>query len=332
LDTGAQKSVIGQIQAESYCRENNTRFKLDPSTLSSTTFFKFGSSLAKSIGMIRISIPIPGPKYFIELCVDVVNVDIPLLLGLDFLGKHQLNPLSVQNQLWCVTERWTLSIIRKNGHLYLRWNSTPFVNYSRSQLDRLHRQFFHPSAGKLWNLLNRAYPNSVCSNTLALLKDIGSSCETCIRYSTAPISFQVRMSDEIVFNKELKLDLMYLKVEGKKMPTLTIVDAGTTFSAASFLTSASAKAVWDAFLKCWTTMYTGFPTSMLTDQGSILTSADWHAACNTAKIQLRHTGTESHNSLGTGERYHGPLRRHTMDHLGDYSPKSLTLIPLCLQT
>jgi hypothetical protein len=99
LDTGAQKSVIGNIQAESYCRENNTRYNLEHSALSSLSLFKFGSSLAQSIGMIRISIPIPGPNNFIELCVDVVNVDIPLLLGLDFLKKHQLNPLSVQNQL-----------------------------------------------------------------------------------------------------------------------------------------------------------------------------------------------------------------------------------------
>jgi hypothetical protein len=309
MDTGAQKSVIGNIQAESYCRENNTRYNLDLSALSSLSLFKLGSSLAQSIGMIRISIIIPGPSNFIELCVDVVNVDIPLLLGLDFLDKHHLNPLCVQNQLWCVTEQWSIPIVRKNGHLHLRWNPTSFINFSRSQLDRLHKHFFHPSAGKLWNLLNIAYPSSMCSNTLALLKNISSSCETCIRYSTAPISFQVRMPDEIVFNKELKLDLMYLKVDGKQVSTLTIVDAGTTFSGASFLIFSSSKAVWNAFLKCWTTMYTGFPISMLTDQGSIFTSADWHAACNSAKVQLRYTDTESHNSLGTGERYHGPFRR-----------------------
>jgi hypothetical protein len=144
LDTGAQKSVIGNIQAESYCRENNTRFNLEPPALSSPSLFKFGSSLVQSMGMIRISTPIPGPHNFIELCVDVVNVDIPLLLGLDFLDKHQLNPLNVQNQLWCVTEKWTLPIVRKNDHLYLRWNPTSIVNFSRSQLDRLHRHFFTP--------------------------------------------------------------------------------------------------------------------------------------------------------------------------------------------
>jgi hypothetical protein len=49
------------------------------------------------------------------------------------------------------------------------------------------------------------------------------------------------MPDEIGFTNELRLDLMYLKVERKEMPILTIFDSETTFSAASFLTSASTK-------------------------------------------------------------------------------------------
>jgi hypothetical protein len=69
-----------------------------------------------------------------------------------------------------------------------------------------------------------------------------------------------------------------LKKAGKKRATPTIVDAGTTFMSALFLPAASSKAVWDAFLQCWTTIYTGFPDAILTDKGSLLTSADWHAA------------------------------------------------------
>jgi hypothetical protein len=62
-------------------------------------------------------------------------------------------------------------------------------------------------------------------DTLKLLKDLDTSCETCLRYSTAPISFQVRMPDEVANNKELKLDLMYLTVDGKQTPALTMVNA-----------------------------------------------------------------------------------------------------------
>jgi hypothetical protein len=64
------------------------------------------------------------------------------------------------------------------------------------------------------------------------------------------------MPDEIVFNKEIRMDLMYLEDCGKQKATLTIVDAGITFTTASILPAATSKAVWDTFLQCWTTMYT----------------------------------------------------------------------------
>jgi hypothetical protein len=177
--------------------------------------FKFGSKVPSSLGLIKIQIPVPGPTKLIKLLFEVVDLDIPLMLGLEFLEKHKLNPLSVHNKLWSVDGNWTMPIVRKNGHLYLCWDNTHVVNYSRTKLDRLHRRFFHPSAEKLWNLLNSAYPDAMCSDTLSLLKEISSSCEACLRYSTAPISFQLRMQDEIAFNKELELDLMFLMVKGK---------------------------------------------------------------------------------------------------------------------
>jgi hypothetical protein len=102
---------------------------------------------------------------------------------------------------------------------------------------------------------------------------------------------------------------MYLLEAGTQLPVLAIFESGTTLSSAAFLPAATAKSVWDAFLKCWTTVWTGFPEAILNDQGSVFTPADWHSANNDSRIQLRHTGTESHNSLGTGERHHIPLRR-----------------------
>jgi len=56
-------------------------------------------------------------------------------------------------------------------------------------------------------------------------------------------------------------------------------------------------------------MYVGFPESMLTDQGSAFVSKEWKYNCELAEIELRHTGTESHNSLGSAETYHALLRR-----------------------
>lgn len=66
--------------------------------------------------------------------------------------------------------------------------------------------------------------------------------------------------------------------------------------------------MWNKFLENWSTLYIGYPESLITDQGSVFVSAEWTNACETSGSYFRHTGTESHNSLTAGQRYHSTLR------------------------
>jgi hypothetical protein len=45
------------------------------------------------------------------------------------------------------------------------------------------------------------------------------------------------------------------------------------------------------------------------DAGSIFASSRWRELSNIAGITIRMSGAEAHNSLGIGEKIHGPLRR-----------------------
>jgi transposase InsO family protein len=176
--------------------------------------------------------------------------------------------------------------------------------FSRLQLERLHRHFVHPSAAKLHALLRRARPDSLPADTLKVLQDINHACHTCQTYSRKPMNFQVRFPDDVVFNQEVLLDLYWLD----KRPALSIVDVGTGFCASRFLTAENVETVWNTFIEAWSLLYVGLPQSVLTDQGSVFLSAQWKHACDLGKIHLRHTGTESHNSLGSGEQIHSKLR------------------------
>jgi hypothetical protein len=108
-----------------------------------------------------------------------------------------------------------------------------------------------------------------------------------------------------LFDQEVRIDLMWID----RNEALHIVDAGTAFIAARFLSGQDVATVWNFFLEAWTTLYTGHPQSILTDHGSVFLAAEWCNACILASTSLRHTGTEIHNSLGAGERFCGPLRR-----------------------
>ena len=310
LDIGAQRSVIGLPQAQAYCRKIGISFDMVPSNNS----FRFGVGTAKSMG--KIPIVISTPQNALTLWVDVITDNIPFLIGLDTLDKYSLQVLSVHNQLECVREGWKVPLERKFGHIYWDWNSNFCTYFSRPQLERLHRHLLHPSTRKLYNLLTRAKPEQMTKHTMETLQAIKETCETCQLYAPRQFVFRIRDTEAIRFNHQILRDIMYLDRDppGKRgtktrsFPVLHVVDAGTKFQNAAFLTKLDANSIWNTFVKMWASIYVGFPETMLTDQGSVFVSREWKYNCEVAQIELKHTGTESHNSLGAGETYHAILR------------------------
>ncbi len=299
LDTGAQKSVVGKKQAAAYAALMKVRLE----TKASNFAFKFGDGCYKSLGTIPVRIPKPNNGY-IEVRIDIVDADIPMIIGLDILDKETLLADNTENLLIHKKEGWKMPLSRKAGHLYLEWNYAE-VLYTRSELQKMHLHFFHPSASKLFNLVMKAKPENCTNETKALLKEISESCEVCQRFSPRQSSFQVSLPNKVTFNYEVALDLM--KITG--IAILHVVDTQTNFSAATILRGESLEDVWYAFLDCWAAIYTGYPSKMKTDQGSVFTSPRWKQITDMTGIELQLSGVESHNSLGKGERYHAPLRR-----------------------
>lgn len=239
-----------------------------------------------------------------------------ILIGLDVMDKYSMQVLSVSNELECVTEGWRTPLSRKHGLIYWEWSNEMPTFFTRPQLERLHRHLLHPSTRKLYNLLRRAKPDQLTPETMETLNEIQKTCQTCQMYAPKQFVFRIRHADDIRFNHELRQDISYLdstqKTKGrtaKQRPVLHIVDVGTKFQNAAFPPSLDTTTIWNTFVKIWTAMYVGFPERMLTDQGSVFVSKEWEYNCELAKIELKHTGTESHNSLGSDETYHALMRR-----------------------
>lgn len=177
----------------------------------------------------------------------------------------------------------------------------------------------HPSTAKLLSLLSRDYPDQVTAETTPLLQEIGKAFDACKFFCSQPITFQVRFPDDVVFNKSIRMNLMYL--DGK--PVLHVIDVGTNYSAARFLKRVDVESVLNAFVYAWVTAYVGYRHDMLTDQGSAFTGRAWNEKCFISNIALRLTGTESHNSLGQEETYHA-MRRRIFNKVSSTNP-ALTL-------
>lgn len=314
LDTGAQRTVIGREQARAYSKFlGYKRMKLIPSRAK----FRFGTDRQQSLGKMPIRVPVKGGSMMM-IMAEVVPIDVPFLLGLDVLDKFQLVVDNVDMVLDCRVNQQRLPIVRKGGHLYLEWGAADKIFFSRDQLTKLHRGFHHPSAQKLHELLKRSKAKDLKENTLDVLKDIIKHCDPCQRVGPTPVRFRASIpEEELVFGDELSIDLVW--VEGDAF--LHVVDTATRFSATTFLDwkpdsvgpekdyGQSVDGVWEAFIECWCTLYTGYPNRLRTDAGSIFTSPRWEALAEDCGISMSRSGIESHNSLGLGEKMHDPLKR-----------------------
>lgn len=127
----------------------------------------------------------------------------------------------------------------------------------RSQLGKMHKQFFHLSAEKLFNLLKKARPEETAAETLQILKDLSKCCDPCQRIHTAPMRFRISFGAENArFNEHILLEIV--TIDGK--PVLHIVvDEVTRFTAAPIVRDASTNTIWSTMLDCWAMMYTGLP-------------------------------------------------------------------------
>ena len=72
--------------------------------------YRFGEDLQRSLGYIEIRIPSPRDR-FVFLNVDVVNVDVPFLIGLDVLDQLEMTVDTVENALKCPSLKWKIPFV-----------------------------------------------------------------------------------------------------------------------------------------------------------------------------------------------------------------------------
>ncbi|CDF36525.1 unnamed protein product [Chondrus crispus] len=300
IDSAAQRSVVGVEQAKAYCSLFNVPFS--PSASNARNIFSFGTHKHVGLGLLTVRVPI-APTHFISLSVEVVDTNVPFLLGLDNMEKYKMVLDTDKCILSSKLEGWQIRLWKKRGHLYYVWG--PNILFTESELMKVHRHFHHPYSERLYSVMSRAEPDKTSPEVLRTLKRISSTCDLCQRRSRAPHRFRVSLPDaDVVFNRTLCLDLMYLD----NTPVLHVVDKETKFSAAAFLGKETAEATWNTFMNIWVCVYIGFPDATATDQQPQFKLERWKTLLLLAGIKHFQSGVQSYNALGVGERYHAFLR------------------------
>ena len=90
---------------------------------------------------------------------------------------------------------------------------------------------------------------------------------------------------------------------------LHFFDEATRFSAAGFAGKrVTAEKVRVIIIQCWSSVYTGMPHSIAVDDRTQHRDILGELS-NIYGIDIQKSDTESRNSLGISERYHGPLHK-----------------------
>eukprot|EP00170_Pyropia_yezoensis_P002908 contig_12183_g2914 len=77
--------------------------------------------------------------FFLILTIDVIELSVPLLLGLEKMDQHRLYFINTTNELVCVNEGVSLPVVRKLGDAYYQWG--PEVLYTYPELQKIHKHF-----------------------------------------------------------------------------------------------------------------------------------------------------------------------------------------------
>jgi hypothetical protein len=86
-------AVLGLPEARQHCEQRGVQLELKRSARQ----FKFGDDVRQSIGLKQIQIPTSDSV--LNISVDVVDMDVPLLIGLDVLDRCRLQMLTIDNVL-----------------------------------------------------------------------------------------------------------------------------------------------------------------------------------------------------------------------------------------
>jgi hypothetical protein len=127
--------------------------------------------------------------------------------------------------------------VRKLGHVYLEWSAIDLILFLKSELQKLHRNFSHPSTQNRFAFLKRAKADNLDASTREVLSDTENACSTCQRYSSKPLRLKTILPSgkELSFGSELSMDLMF--IDGKAV--LHVIDSATRSNAAKVLDSHS---------------------------------------------------------------------------------------------
>ena len=316
LDSGCPRSVCGKTWYDCYLDALPEKFKKNLELQESEASFRFGNGETLK-SLFKVSLPCRLAGNDVKIVTDVVNSEIPLLLSknamkkssvkLDF-GKDSLFMFGKKLRLHCTTSgHYFVPLGRPGGG-----SDTSVVLFSTSHIEqksekekkqvalKLHKQFSHPSEGKLMSLVT----NSGIKDRVFLksIEEVSENCDLCQRYKRTPSRPVVGFPLASRFNEVVSMDLK--DIAGVKI--IHLIDNFSRYSAALRVNSKDSEEVINAIFKVWIA-YFGAPEQFLSDNGGEFDNEKFRDSAQNLNIIVKTTPAQSPWSNGICERHNAVI-------------------------
>ena len=308
LDSACSKTVAGRAWKDMYLSSLNNKenIKIYPSK---NTYYKFGSGekvVAKEI--MEIPCIIGGINRTIR--TDIVESDIPLLLSKPDMKKMGFK-INLENDTLEVNGKSIDLDTTAGGHYFIPLQEcqvkieninliTELSTFKEKEkvINKLHRQFCHPSEKSLKDILiNAEAYDQDCGK---ILENIKNTCEVCKRYKKTPPKPAVALPLAKQFNEVVAIDLKTFK----DVYFIHFSDLHTRFHKAKVIRRKSPKIIIDSIATEWIGSGFGPPLKFLVDNGGEFDNAEYREMAEQFNVEVCSTAAYSPWSNGICERNH----------------------------
>ncbi|KAG1704025.1 Retrovirus-related Pol polyprotein [Nymphon striatum] len=311
LDSACTSTVAGETWMKCYLDSLDPSIREKIVETPSDTLFKFGGgTVLQSAKKVKIPCAIAGVEC--EILADVVTSDIPLLLSKDSMKKAKMK-LDLENDSASIFGKDVDLQCTSSGHYCIPIDqvkvdvnitasaliSTQMTKDKTEVIEKLHKQFAHPSAKRLKTLLKDA--GGYTEEHLNCVDHVTEGCDVCKRYKKTPARPVVSLPLATEYNEVVAIDL---KIWKPNIYFLHMVDIATRFSLATVIRKKTPEVIADKIMALWIGSGMGPPKRFLADNGGEFANEIFRDMCANLNIEVINTAAYSPWQNGICERNH----------------------------
>ena len=291
----------------------------------SKTIYQFGGG-ERRVSIKRLELPIVIGDLKIKITTEVVEADIPLLIGANSLesSKAVLDFGAMQATIFSVT----VPLIKvSSGHFCIdllpsRVDGDPTHDYtndevvlhainigenlSQKELKKLHHICGHSSSKRLLKLLDKA--GKLTKEREKEVLEIEKSCDSCQKNSKRKPRPKFSIPRVERFNEIVTIDLKeFEKRESKRRYICYLIDMHTRFVSAKFIPSKSPSNIVETILEKWIGAGYGVMEGLHTDIGGEMSNIELDDVASKLGISKTTTSSYSPHQNGVNERNHATV-------------------------